>query len=510
MHSLASSYALLAAWMIYVFFSVRLAVEYLPRKEFGLWAVMAQVVGYITLIELGMTSSVARHLIDHKDRPHDGVYGSVIQTGSLVLTVQGIMILLVGLALSPLSAHLLDIPADLRDNFILLLRWQCGIAAFDFATRILTQILYAHQRSDLSNYADIIGYGVNLLVLWIAFREGCGLYSILWSGGAMAAAGVVLRVIFCWRCQMLPSVGTWGRPAWVMFKELFHYGRDVFLVTLGSQFANASQTIIITRTLGLEAAAVWYVCTRQFLALGEMIWRLFNYAEPMLSEMVVRKEHDQMLRRFRDVVILTGATSALAAVVLAVANDPFVRVWTRGRFFWMPWNNVLLGVWLVIRSIVRCHTGLSFVTKKIGALRFVVFAEGVAFVTLALLVTRFGGIESIIGSSIVCALFITGNYAVRRTAGYFKLSCREVVVGWSGSLARMLAFLMPLALLTWWISHLLPLEGRLVWDVGVLGIGGGMLWLRFGVPGELLDEAIGRMPPPWRAFSGRFLCRRVQ
>src|ERR1017187_10401730 len=140
LHTLVSSYAAMAAGMVYGLVSIPLALHFLPKSEFGLWAVMTQVVGYIALIELGMTSSVARHLIEYKDRPQDGTYGSMIQTGTLVLVVQGAIICLVGFALSPLFARLLAIPADLERPFIVLLRWQSGIMAIDFVMRIFNQI----------------------------------------------------------------------------------------------------------------------------------------------------------------------------------------------------------------------------------------------------------------------------------------------------------------------------------------------------------------------------------
>jgi O-antigen/teichoic acid export membrane protein len=493
--------------MVYALISVPLALHYLPRKQFGLWAVMTQVVGYITLIELGMTSSVARHLIDHKDRPADGVYGRLIQTGSLVLAVQGVMIFLAGFILSPLFARLLAIPADLQDDFVLLLRWQGAIVAFEFATRILTQIIYAHQRSDLSNYGDAVAFGLNLLAMWIAFRRGVGVYSILWAGGSVALFGAILRLIICWKWRMLPPWGAWGRPTRAMFKELFHYGKDVFLVTLGSQLTNASQTIIITRTLGLDLAAVWAVCTKLFALVGELTWRLFNYAEPMFAEMIVRGEKERLRSRFRDVVAVTGSVSALFAVILAVVNDPFVRVWTAGRIFWTPWNDVLLGLWLVVRSVVRCHTGLNFVRKNIGMLHVVVFSEGLAFVTLALLVSRFGGIPAILAASVVCALLVTANYGVRRAAQFFDVPPREVVFDWSANLARITAAMVPLAVLTWLISTLFPLKGRLVWDAAVLGICGGLLWLRFGIPRDLQEEAVRRIPPFYAGLLRKILPR---
>src|SRR5947207_11887233 len=99
-HSLASGYAALAANVLYSLASVPIAMHYLSNEEFGLWVLAAQVSAYLALAEFGMSGSIARILIDHKDNLHSGVYGSVIKTGSLVLVIQGVAIGLLGAVLT--------------------------------------------------------------------------------------------------------------------------------------------------------------------------------------------------------------------------------------------------------------------------------------------------------------------------------------------------------------------------------------------------------------------------
>ena len=507
-HILASSYAFLSAGVVFNLVSVPMALHFLPKAEFGLWAVMTQAISYIALIDAGMTGAVARHLIDHKDNPGGGDYGSVILTGNLVWLIQGAIIFPVGFALGPWLAQLLAIPSDLQHEFIVLIRWQSAIVAFGFATRLFAQMIYAHQRITPANYVGILGTAINLFTLWIAFVWGQGVYSILWAGGISTIVSQLLLFLVCWRCNLFPPWGAWGRPTWARFHQLFHYGKDVFLVMMGSQLASASQTIVITRTLGLDAAAVWSVCTKLFLFAGELIWRVSNYAEPMFAEMMARDEHNRLRTRFRDIVTISGTMSVWVAVGLALGNAPFVRVWTGGKIYWSPWNDVLLGVWLVTRSIVRCHVNLIVISKRIGFLRFVVFAEGVVFVVLALLVSRWGGIPSIVGASILCSLLLTGDYSARRNAKYFDYSRREVVFGWLQGLMRLSAFLIPLALLTWCVCLSLPVKWRLVCDFIVIGIGGGLLWLRYGIPAEIQAELLAHLPSPFTALLGKVFLRQ--
>src|SRR5690242_7647743 len=88
-HSVAAGYAVLVVTALYALGSVPLALHYLSTDKFGLWALMATIGGYLGLIDLGMSGSLARMLIDHKDNRDGGTYGSFIQTGFIVLIIQG-------------------------------------------------------------------------------------------------------------------------------------------------------------------------------------------------------------------------------------------------------------------------------------------------------------------------------------------------------------------------------------------------------------------------------------
>ena len=156
--SLVSGYVLLGANIFYTLASVPLALHYLGKAEFGLWALTSQLGGYILLIDLGMSTSVSRILIDHKDDRANGAYGSVIKTGALVGAVQGALIILAGTVLSFLAGSLLNVPADLQREFIWLMAGQSVLLGVNFATRIFGQLLFAHQRLDVANYEKLGGF----------------------------------------------------------------------------------------------------------------------------------------------------------------------------------------------------------------------------------------------------------------------------------------------------------------------------------------------------------------
>ncbi|HVM62076.1 MAG TPA: lipopolysaccharide biosynthesis protein [Verrucomicrobiae bacterium] len=503
LQTLVSSYLSLIASSVYTMVSVPLALHYLSRAEFGLWALMSQVGGYLMLVDLGMTSSTARFLIDHKDTPGDGEYGSVLQTGQLVLCVQGLIVVAAGGLLSPLLAQLLGIPPALRHSFIVLVWCQSALLAATMATKTLNLLLFAHQRLDVVNYAQPLGFAVMTVVLWVALRWGAAVYSVMWANAAGWLVGNVVLVVACLKLRLFPPHGAWGCVSLARFKQLFGFGRDMFLIALGEQLISASQTILISRGLGLEMVAVWSVGTKTFAMAWLVTRRVLDMSVPPLAEMQVRKESTQLRERFKAITVVSTLIGSLGAALLAACNTPFVTVWTHGQITWSTGKDVLLGAWLIVLAQRHCHANLVGVSKDVRFMRFIFLVEGLVFVVLGSLAERWAGLAGLIGTSVACTIGISGLYGVRRSSGYFGVPLSVVAWDWLKPVRRALLALAPLTAAVCWLSEPLTDWARVLVRGILLGGVGACVLLRYGLPPELKQELARRLP----RGVGLWVCR---
>jgi len=490
-HSLASGYVLLCVNALYTFASVPLVLHYLVEKEFGLWALVTQISSSLSLLDLGMAGSVARILIDHKDRPGDGRYGAVIKTGALVMVVQGAVVAAAGLILSFWLPALFKISAVYQHDFQVLVAAQCGILGGLFAGRICSHVLQAHQRYDVTNHAQSGALVVSLGVLWLGFAAGWGLYSLLAASTVTAIVSNLYPLVAVLRLKLFPAAGAWGKVSWSLFKELFKFGTDLFLMSVGYQLTSASQVMMISRTLGLKEAAVWAIATKVFVVMQQAVFQLWTFSANTISEMIVRKEWERVRRRFRDLVVLSGVSSILAAGVLGACNGSFLEVWTKGRINWSVSNDWLLSLLLVVSCVARCHVGLAGQTKKILAMRYIYFIEGLCFVIGGVLVAPFWGITGILFVGITMNIVWSGVYAVYRTARELNESIWHVAFGWMKSPLRFLLLFLPLGAACEWVLR--PLSGllRLSLSAALVGATGLALGWFVGLTPELRAELTG-------------------
>lgn len=426
---LLSSYAAIAANMAFSIATIPLVLHHLGREEYGVFILVTQFASYLMLLELGMSGSVSRSLADHKDQMAGGIYGSILRTGTRVFAIQGCAVAGLGLILAWWAPVLLNIAPHLRQPFTALMAAQALLNGIKLATNSLSAPLWCHQRLDLSNLASIFSFIVSFAVLWAGLHFGWWLYSLTIATAAGLLTSLVLIYVSCRRCGYYPPPQARGQFDRRIFRELFHFGGGLFLMNLGGQLTSASQVIIISRLLGTGIAADWAIATKVFTMAQQFIARIMDSSAGGLAEMLVRGETKMLEKRFRDIVMISGVLATAAAAGIALANGPFIELWTSGEVSWFSWNNLLLACLLFTTSITRCHTSLVGITMQIRAMKFIYLIEGVTFVLLGVFLCKRFGLPGLLIASIICNLAITGIYSVRRTANYFKVNA-TYVLGW--------------------------------------------------------------------------------
>lgn len=446
----AWGYILFVAGIIYGLGSVPLALNYLSLAEFGLWAITQQIIGVLMLLDLGFSSSFARVLIDRTGDTSSRQYGAAIKAARAVMILQGLAIALAGSLGSFLLPAFLDVEPLLATRFSWLLAGQSAVVGIGFLTKVYAQILYAHHRIDIESGIGTAGFLTQLLALWVSLSFGVGVLSALSAAAAALAVTTIARFAACKILRLMPAVGSSGPLDYSAVRQMFGFGANLFSISMGNVLLMSTQAIIIAKLVGLTEAAIWSTCTRPFTVLIPLIWRPFDSAYTMLSEMVVGQEYQKLAKWFHSLFRLTLGLSLVATLIFGLVNGAFVSIWTAGRVSWGEWNNILLAIWIPCLSASHCRCWLIQATKQLEWLPQIALAEGVFFVLSAALLGFRYGFAGIIICSIVASLLFTIPYTRQRERKYFAAVLHErsvaiwkpflVPVSCAGALALLAVF----------------------------------------------------------------------
>jgi len=502
--ALASGYLALAANVIYTVLSIPLALRYLTREEFGLWAVVGQITGYFALLDFGVGQSVSRILVDYKDDVNGGEYGATLKTASIVFFFQAAGIFFVGAFGGQLLAGLLQIPLHLRSGFQMLMFLQCSVAALNFVTTPFWLPLWSHQRSDVVNLAAVAVFLANGIFLWLGFHAGLRYYSLALANFAGMAVYISITSCATFKLGFIPAYQKWGKITGAKFREIFEFSRDLFVLQVANQFISASQIVLVSRLIGLDAAAVWSVCTKGFTLAQQIVFKILDFSAPGFSEMVVRGETARFRERLGTIVSITAVAAALFATLGAFGNRTLVLLWTGGKVTWDQLVDVCAAFYLFFTCITRCYTGVTGIVKQIGNFKYVSLLEGVLVVLGSVWLAPTLHFVGVFLSAILANLICSGLYGLNFVSKRFDTTVSGVTVAWLKPALRFVGTFACLAGLIFWIAAqfhgVLPFVLAAVF-AGVVGLVLGFLvGLRKETRMEILSlvKQLGRrvrMPP---------------
>ncbi len=335
--------------------SIRMATHYLSQEEFGLWSFTMQTVGYFMLLDLGIANSITRLLGDPLATKDQNKINSWFTLSVVTLGLQAILIVLAGLAMRPFVLEWFNIPEHLRgrasDLWLSFLLIQAAALIF----KVSFAILHAQNRAYMTSTVQIIGSWVGLGTFFWMASQGWGVMSYAWSSGASV---LVISGGGVW--AVLRGSHRFGFSSNGINKEQIHrmfgFSSSIFVLGLAAQVYFASQGLIATKLLGLEAGAILAVTGRSASLAMAMIWRPFDAFAPRWQVAYCASDFTRVTREFRLMTRFTILVAVAAGVAVALMNQPFVLWWTKPSYFGGLPLTILLAVFLVIQAINRCFT----------------------------------------------------------------------------------------------------------------------------------------------------------
>ena len=423
---LGSSYLLTATNLIYTLVSVPLALHFLPKDQFGLWALVTQIALYLNLLDLGMQSSTSRIFINFKDNKRNNEYGGLIKTSFLIFCIQGIFVAIFGFVFLPHIPHWFGFSHEISSYFFYLQGSQITLLAIGFSTRTFGCLLHAHQQYVWSNIGGAIGQLLGLASLALSFHLGYGLFSLVAASIVAFLSSNCVQILGCLKLKLLPASGCWGSFQRTKVKILFDFAKDTFLMSLGWQLVSATPIILISKVMGLDAAATWSVGTKLFTLCQQIIWKIFDNSAGGFAEMFVRSEYQVLRVRFFEITSLTAFLSPIFGGFLIAFNSPFVSLWTSGKISWPILYNIPLALLLVSYSVGRCYGSLPYITMSIGFARYVYFLDGLLFCIVGFFILPSTDLVGLIILALSLDLALPGFYGILRTERLFSLTSWEI------------------------------------------------------------------------------------
>jgi O-antigen/teichoic acid export membrane protein len=408
-------------------------IRHIGKHDFALWGLGAQLIYYLSLMDLGVVALLPREVayatgraITQSSPPN---LKRIVGESARVALVQTPIVALAAICLWFFSTS--SGWEQLRGPLAIIM----GVYVLAFPARVLTATLDGLQDLSYLGSVQIVTWAVNMIVMVILVIMEWGLY-------ALAAGWVVLQIVpaicaFVRLKRRFPDVLPASLPK-LSAREVFHYfRRSIWLsvAQIAQSFLSNTDYLILGVVLNPETALI-YDCTRKLVsALANQPQLMMNLAGPAISELRATGDRSRLLTVSIGLTRLMMIASGLVACVVLAGNERFVNLWLHNAK--VPFGGLALTALLVAAMLLRHLNGtttaalLCFGEER--RISLTTLADGIVTVISCVIAIHFWGLSgaaigSLIGVS--CVSLPLNLSGLAREAGVSRLAVPRSLLPW--------------------------------------------------------------------------------
>jgi O-antigen/teichoic acid export membrane protein len=405
-----------------VFVMMPFVMRTLGSRNYGLWILISAAVGYTALMDMGLSSGVARYISRAAGRGDDAEINKVFNTAlGLFLQIGGVVfeITIIGASLCWL---LLTDDAEARTTGLAVLLLGARMA-LKFPARTFDGVLTAHLRYDLQAVATLTGFLVMNAGIYFALHHGGGIVAM---AAAVAGGGLLeyaLTIWFAWRAYPKLRVARGAADAEVR-RALFSFSWKTMLWQLAVILRFKVDSPVIAHGVGREFITPYNPGSQLNNYFYEFVTTVIGNTAPLFSRHESKGDFTAIRAQF---LVLTRMSACLAMFIggsILFYSHAFILRWIGphlsqlgGQNSWNVAMILALGYTLILVQTPSSSLLYGISKHHLGA--FNSLGEGVLNLVLSLVLVRHYGIYGVAWATTISA-------AVNQLFIYPVIVCRAV------------------------------------------------------------------------------------
>jgi len=424
----ASSYARFAIAMVVQFLLLPYMIRHLGADDYGLWTLTFSVLGFLSLVDFGFTTTVVRFTAEARGSGDLERRNRMLST---VLCLYMALAVLTGLLLwgvSPFYGDLLGIPPERREVALLLL-WILGArsVAVSLPFGAFRSILFGAGRIGAVNLLQAGGtllYGAAAVV---ALETGGGILGLAW--GNLLAFALEHLAYLAAALRWTPGL----RLSWRWFdrgllRVAVGIGASQFVVTVATLVLLRTDPLIVNAFLPLAAVALYGVALKVSENALLLVKQGINVLGPHAAELSASGRTDGVRRLLVQGSRLTLVPAGVLAVGALVLGEEALAFWVGPDFreAWPPMAVLMVAVALMVPQMVASEVFTMTGHHRITAL---VSLAGMAVnVAASLLLVRPLGLLGVALGTLIATVLVDLVLVWALTARLHGVTVREWTV----------------------------------------------------------------------------------
>lgn len=373
--------------------SVPLALSYLDQERYGLWILLASLLGYLIAFDLGFGRGLQNAVAEARGRDDREAPGRLLSTAFFAMLPLGLAVGAVGTGLAwvlPFGSWFHVSSPDVVTEF----RWAFTATAltvgFLLPARMITSAQTGYQESYYGGMFGIAGSVMSLAALLLVIRLGGGLLAL--TVGTFVLAQSMTLVAFWHFFRRNPEARIrLARFDRSLLRPLWHVGWQFFALQIASVLIWYGSSFIIATSLGAgrvvpyaTAFSLTWVGAGLLSSVPSALW-------PAYAEAKARGDWEWIRSAYRHTTLIVVLAAAGLGCLLFVVGADFILLWAGPKAVGPASMLAGLGVYLVAYIWTSCHVTVTNAMGRPATQVAAALAEAAVALTLsAYLISAYG------------------------------------------------------------------------------------------------------------------------
>lgn len=295
--------------------------------DFGIWEIVAAIIGYMGLLDLGMKPAITRYAALYNGEDSKKQLYDLFATSCLFMSAVGTVLFVIFFLWGLFGAGLLAESGESENRYVYFLIIIGCQLLITFPGYVAQCFIFGFQKYALNNIIIVcmLIIGALLIYFFIDGENALVLVAFVSTMG-MVIRYTLLFIIVAKRKDMAIRFRI-SAASMAMFRNLMRFGYKSFIQGIGSVVEKQSAPLLIGWLLG-PAYVVFYAIPASIARYLQTVgWAISETFMPLFSDLYVRKEHEKICQIYLDYSrYLLGGLIPLGVCVYLLGPD-FIGLW---------------------------------------------------------------------------------------------------------------------------------------------------------------------------------------
>lgn len=326
-----SNYVGIGGAIIIAFMLSPYLIHTLGDTKYGVWSVVSALTGYMSLLDLGISSAVAKYVAKYKALNDYRSINVVIGSSLVVLMTVAALLILVSPLVANGMVNFFDFDGEMgRTVHALIIVASIDIAIF-VCTGVLMGAYFGFQRFEVTNAVNLSVGLFKALAFYLALSNGLGLFAM----GVVSLLGNILAAIllFATMRKIEPEVKL--QPLLAdkkTIRSIYDYSKYTFITMFAMQLVYYSDAFVIGYFLTAAAITIYTIPWSLSEYTNKLILAIAQTFVPVFSDQDATQGNEAIYRTYVTGTKFMLLVSNLLCIGILAVGDHFVGIWMGPKY----------------------------------------------------------------------------------------------------------------------------------------------------------------------------------